>query len=72
MKWQPIETAPKDGYSLNNPIGWLVPPPGQKGIPRVASIYWEANGKDRGYWFHTDGVTTDWQPSHWMPMVPPK
>ena len=66
--WQPIETAPKDDTPL---IGWLTPPRGETGQPRAASIYWELNGRQRGYWFHTDGVTTNWQPTHWMPLDPP-
>lgn len=71
--WQPIETAPRIPFNATlRLIGWLVPPTGEGGQPRVASIYWTPPEDDyRGFWFHTDGVTTEWQPTHWLPVVPP-
>ena len=67
MDWLPIHTAPKNGPPL---LGWLVPKLGEFGHPRAASIYWQPVA-DGGYWHHSDGVTTNWQPSHWAEMNAP-
>ncbi len=72
--WRPIRTAPKADPQVHPArlIGWLVPPHGKGGQPRAASIYWTPpEGDYRGFWFHTDGVSTEWQPTHWQPCDPP-
>lgn len=71
MKWQPIETAPKDGRSL-----WLVEDGMSIGlaIPHQCVGYWVA---DRRYTAGGSWVQVDrsWilSPTHWMPLPdPPK
>ena len=66
--WQPISTAPKGDASL---IGYIVPKPGEFGKPRATEIYWTPGDVMRGYWYHTDGVGTEWQPTHWKPLTAP-
>ena len=62
MKWQPIETAPRDGtdifiwsHIINKPI----------------SVHWRSD--DGGDWFISDCLPycIDPYPTHWMPLPPP-
>lgn len=62
MKWQPIETAPRDGtdifiwsHIINKPI----------------SVHWRSD--DGGDWFISDCLPycIDPYPTHWMPIPPP-
>ena len=80
MKWQPIETAPRDGSKI---IGW--DPEGDSGM---AIIFWWEHRYERydevegglfrrvhevlpGYW--EGGPHSPWRPTHWMPLPePPK
>src|SRR5687767_272462 len=63
-KWQPIETAPKDGKEIL--IGWF-------GYfePSMHVAFWHGR---LSCWCQThQAFTTDknWQPTHWMPLPEP-
>ena len=54
MRWQPIDTAPKDGTSI------LVWSP----TPEQADVAWWADGP--GCWLDNYGKYLTDEPSHWM------
>ena len=66
MKWEPIETAPKDGTRIDL---W-------SRSERVPNARWDARRKA---WVHDwlgdfdsiDEVRVDGNPTHWMPLPPP-
>ena len=60
MQWQPIETAPKDGTSVDL---WR----GLNGM-RLTNAHWSGN---RWVWKHYRYHQTDDQITHWMPLPPP-
>ena len=72
MKWQPIETAPKDGTSI------LVYPPTWK-TKRAAIAKWNPNRyakNPKGYWERDDDmqrvtISRGATPTHWMPLPEP-
>lgn len=57
MKWQPIETAPRDGTIF---IAWF-------GEYAESGYFWEGGSF---VWQH-DGDSPMTGPTHWMPMPPP-
>lgn len=59
MRWQPIETAPKDGTRvlLVNPLCWV-------GAGSFRDGY-------QGPAFYFEGSTLKSHPTHWMPLPPP-
>lgn len=67
-KWQPIDTAPKDGTVI---LGYE-----KRGI---VSMYWETyfirpEGEVFGFWeLGVEEEESDdmWTPTHWMPLPPP-
>jgi hypothetical protein len=62
-KWQPIETAPKDGTEI---IAYRKVQP-----PHIEAMSWADYG-DTGRWYWTyDGDSPDVQPTHWIPIPPP-
>jgi hypothetical protein len=75
-KWQPIETAPKDGTKIL--VGWFIGADGQdiSDMQRVSVAQWQDEDESecgvKGWW---DAATTavyggmiDPQPTHWMPI----
>ena len=72
MKWQPIETAPKDGkIVLYRPLAWP--------WARITIGSWNADGyrkNPRPYW-KMDRLDVSvaqmrkWEPTHWMPLPEP-
>jgi hypothetical protein len=56
-KWQPIETAPRDGYSI------LV-----CNDTEVDSVYWDCDSWTMPY---SGGSTLPYEPTHWMPVPLP-
>lgn len=81
MKWQPIETAPKDGRTLLlgqfNPLGKWRTMCGQWMSEDYIDESWEdPDGVEPG-WFETAVEAEDppncWsiEPSHWMPLPEP-
>ena len=59
MDWQPIETAPKDGYAI---LAWV------SGWRRAHIVYWD--GEE---WVGVTGLSKLKVPTHWMPLPePPK
>lgn len=63
MKWQPIETAPKDGTKI------LLGCPASRGYSGVVEkCYWHKWDNGKGKWW--DWVTPD-KPTHWMPLPTP-
>jgi len=73
LKWQPIETAPKDTELL---VGKIV-----DGEWRIcqSGFYTDREHRDEDYYWHwycdfdPGGITDDEGPSHWMPLPePPK
>ena len=75
MKWQPIETAPKDGRLL-----WLIEDGEEWGLGRVYQFsgYWmeDSHYRGGGYWAYQlapsagKGVAVA-APTHWMPIPDP-
>ena len=74
MKWEKIETAPKDGTAV------LVYPPTWKSNGRTCSVaVYDTDNfskRPRPYWQRDDdmgriGISRDCQPTHWMPLPPP-
>jgi hypothetical protein len=68
MKWQPIETAPKDGTHI---LIWDA-----KGSSSVVEVYWEAFDEERGYWAFAEELLSDVflvnaTPSNWMALPEP-
>ena len=82
MKWQPIETAPKDGVEILLRRGTRVTSGAyQKEIDEMGSEY-HSNGTYLGeyptgntspaMWMSWDGGFLDEEPpTHWMPLPPP-
>ena len=61
MKWQPIETAPKDGYD------YLV----YNSVSEECFVAYRYGGV--GSWYFSDRHALKDEPSHWMPLPkPPK
>lgn len=58
MKWQPIETAPKDG----TPIICFHPSDGFSDEMSIDVLWW-----DMGAWLYNAEPVAD-QPTHWMPL----
>ena len=64
MKWQPIETAPRDGTKflvLGGPyLGYVIP-------VVVDAVF------DEGAWWpnQSDWMDGPLEPTHWMPLPPP-
>jgi hypothetical protein len=73
-EWQPIETAPKDGYP------YLFFYPNGIGMTRYSARYWATGEWRVGAKTITEGWSDEWrqlrlqdEPSHWMPLPePPK
>lgn len=63
MDWQPIETAPRDGSRI---LLWVA----DGGDDHQGGICfgrrYEKSGRVQG-----EGMTGDWQFTHWMPLPPP-
>ena len=79
-KWQPIETAPKDGEEF---MVWFEPP---KNHPRHAGccietrakfhvagdlVIWSELGSEFGGWRSSGDFNPDWRVTHWMPLPQP-
>jgi len=64
MKWQPIETAPKDGTPI------LVGPTKRMGIC-VASYDKDDDGLHRWLVDSLHGQSNIYTPTHWMPLPEP-
>jgi len=64
-QWQPIETAPKDGQTIDLWSG-----NGRyadcKWHPTRGFVHWWVDGFDTFEW-----VRLDYPPTHWMPLPPP-
>lgn len=86
MKWQPIETAPKDGSLIDV---WCIDPDGQfkpkEGGIRLTDVWWSLSDKnwqrmlDDGdfdeveLWSKNNLSLPPWKPIFWMPLPdPPK
>lgn len=76
MSWQPIETAPKDGSCF---LLWR-PYPGRASLLQFSVGRWCSDKyakKPRPYWSSQDEAihgkrwAIDYQPTHWMPLLPP-
>lgn len=71
MKWQPIETAPKDGtwflgYTPRSIHGW----PRRNSKGSIISFRWWGKGsEDKIPWF--SNMSGFPQPTHWMPLPDP-
>ena len=73
MKWQPIETAPKDGtaflaygrHATDNGKHW------QKGDHWWAIILWDIWREPHRWVFSKDGAPTWSEPLNWMPLPEP-
>lgn len=73
MKWQPIETAPKDGTTvlLYRPtaLRWCVVDKGRWETQKYhskPSPYWSSDQK-----LPTVAEQRSWEPTHWMPLPEP-
>ena len=67
MKWQPIETAPKDGTRFLAAWEWKYPFPKSQKWCYVVSFY--IDGEFVADWDHQE-VTVN--PTHWKPIKQPK
>lgn len=68
-KWQPIETAPKDGTPMLLIVAGYEPAVGRFLPGRNA---WSYLDQEEIEVFEGAGVTFgEWQPTHWMPLPPP-
>lgn len=64
MKWQPIETAPRDGTRILATWAYTW---SQSGVHIEACEFGESGG-----WFYTyDGDAPSTPPTHWMPLPEP-
>ena len=70
-KWQPIETAPKDGTRIL--IGWFVGADGQDisdykyiTASKWEPTEWEPGGTWRSVDTSVEGGSVDFIPTHWM------
>lgn len=64
MKWQLIETAPKDGTRI---LGARI------GSKFITNIYWGEKMYDKGEYQWKGWVGKTKPPTHWMPLpLPPK
>ena len=72
--WQPIETAPRDGFGFlaygrhdtDNGLHW------QAGDHWWAIIQWDIWREPKRWVFGKDGTSTWSEPTHWMPLpLPP-
>lgn len=82
MKWQPIETAPKDGTWIVV-VGPIFHREGEgdgtwRGMPRacVSRYFDESNYRDSpayvpGWCYNTPGYSSTIEPTHWMPLPDP-
>jgi Protein of unknown function (DUF551) len=64
MKWQPIETAPKDGTAILALVDGLHENTGE---PFIAAVAWYREG----FWLVNEEGGDTYQPTHWMPLPPP-
>lgn len=64
MKWQPIETAPKDGTR----VLLFVPPYGASTGHYRAQHNW---GETASNWYAHSVLNKEAEPTHWMPLPPP-
>lgn len=73
MKWEPIETAPKDGMEII-----VSCPPGEGYAPAYAHVKWWTIDKGRGEWclVNTGDYATssniEFEPTHWTLLEPPQ
>ena len=83
MKWQPIETAPKDGRTLllgfHNSHGNWRTLRGQWFTQEMIEEWWDEDYEGSEGWYETsveaDDIPNCWntKPTHWMPLPePPK
>lgn len=84
MKWQPIETAPKDGtlvllhvdfsgrqHRLHDAVDWAVTT-GQNCCDNTGEDVWEVVGWDWSFdAFETEFIEPGSAVTHWMPLPPP-
>ena len=62
MKWQPIETAPKDGTEI---VLWA------RGGYAISGVVW-SDGRWREWtYFGLEAIEEETQPTHWLKIVPP-
>lgn len=67
MKWQPIETAPKDGTHI---IAWRA----TAKPPHCESMYfvpYDEDGNGLWHWVQDGDSPSENFPTHWMPLPPP-
>jgi hypothetical protein len=64
MKWQPIETAPKDGTEVL--IFQRIKDQGEKDLLHLAVASWEGS-----YWDDRIDMPPWPKPTHWMPLPDP-
>lgn len=74
MKWQPIETAPKDGTSILGFQLWSIGP----GWCVLTWTEWGEHVDEAGlteikpgWTIPEDHYATCWEPTHWMPLPEP-
>lgn len=74
MKWEPIETAPKDGTWILAVKGRYVPAVAKWDPERGSFEFTEPDGfaEEEHYRAYVE-QTDPWEPTHWMPLPePPK
>jgi hypothetical protein len=68
MKWEPIETAPREGLVMLAVVS---------GHERRVYVAERSSSSSGDYWSTTTGWTgwgrlhSAWAPTHWMPLPPP-
>lgn len=79
MKWQPINTAPKDGRAVllcwaidanGKPIDWTEQPESFDIFVQVAS-WWDRNDAWIVYCSMAQELELHFEPTHWMPLPDP-
>jgi hypothetical protein len=68
-RWQPIDTAPKDGSLI---FGWI---PGSCYATEIVFMRWDSDGPSDciGWWWEAGdhGGMLDIDPTHWQPLPEP-